>query len=178
MNDTKHLDQLVSAGNTGTSFCEWINPFRFHSVEILFLLLVAAATVFYAFKAREESRVRFQDQTVENVSDPSQGDGLVLPESSQIMKIFKQRELFQSPPKPPPPPKKPVRKGPGISEKLKPLVLLGILQDSPLQAIVESKRTKETYYIREGDTLFDMEIAAISPDGVTFTFRDESGVLR
>lgn len=103
-----------------------------------------------------------------------------LPDLGVIIRTVNSRQLFKAPPRPviinTPVDNK--NNGPKISEQLQQLVFVGIMDGDPVQAIIESKLTNETYYVKVGDTLLDMEVVSIVEGQVTFRNKDETGVLR
>lgn len=181
MDESKNISRLIEARYPGILLSDILNPFRYPPAIRLLLLLILPVVLLL---------LSLDYKNLENKGDPVLSDAvedggksrqsLSLPELPAILQVVSGRKIFKAPAKPPPPPmiRETGRKGPGITEQLKQLVFLGTLGENPKQAIIESKSTSETYYVKEGETLFDLEVIAIADDQVTFQYQDEKGILR
>lgn len=98
-----------------------------------------------------------------------------------LLNKHRQRALFKNFEKPLPMPMEPkisAPKGPTLAQKIKEVSLLGIVDGDPIQAIIEDLRTKDVYYVRQGDIAGEFEILSISRNGVELKYQDETATLQ
>lgn len=174
---SKDFNKMVEKYFPKVSLLYVLNPLNYSRWQnfllgftLIFLLVLffsgSGATPVTSFNKNMKS---YQVRNKRNISTP---------DLSQITEAIQSRKLFKASKKPPPPPKKQMPKGPGIEEKMRALVLVGILDDKPMQAIIEYKKTKETYYLKEGESLFDMKIISVSKGQVVLSYQNETRTLR
>jgi hypothetical protein len=75
--------------------------------------------------------------------------------------------VVQAPPAPPPPPKIP------LSQRVSHLKLVGIMNTSPQQAIIENQRDQKTLYVAAGQSIDDVQVEKITVDQVILASGDE-----
>ena len=64
-----------------------------------------------------------------------------------------------------------------LQDLLKDLVLVGISWDKQPQAMIESKKTNQTYFLRAGESINNLRIESILENKVIFVYEGEKGEL-
>ena len=64
-----------------------------------------------------------------------------------------------------------------LQDLLKDLVLVGISWDKVPQAMIENKKTDQTYFLRAGESINNLKIEAILENKVMFVYEGEKGEL-
>jgi hypothetical protein len=174
----ENLEHALERAYPGVSPKDIFNPFRYPLFDRLIVL--AALLAVFAWQAAPSRLPRDNGVSADRApaASPLPLSGETFPPESRVLETLGARELFLFPKKPAPPPRAPEPRGPGLREKLASLSLLGVLEETPLQAIVESRKTRETYMLRAGDRLFSMEVLSVDRDRVTFREGDETEVLQ
>jgi hypothetical protein len=77
------------------------------------------------------------------------------------------KRVVQAPLAPPPPPKIP------LSQRVSHLKLVGIMDTTPRQAIIENQRDQKTLYVSAGQNIDDVQVESITVDQVILASGDE-----
>lgn len=178
-NKEKNLDQILQKTVNQIHFNEILNPITYPLVLKLIILLMIALYYFHQQSLVTKTTETLSNKTaIKSTQDKQAQISHIQPlQLDDMIKKLNSRKLFKEQEKPKPKPK-PKKRGPGISEKIRPFVLLGVIEGNPKQAIIESKKNRETYYLTEGDLLDDMEIISIAPGSVTLIYQGEKKDLR
>ncbi len=67
-----------------------------------------------------------------------------------------------------------MQQGPSISELAKDLALLGVITGGSPQAIIENKKTRQTYYLNEGEDILEFKIKKIDKATVILEHNGET----
>ena len=59
-----------------------------------------------------------------------------------------------------------------------PLALMGVVEGEPPQAIIQDRKTQQTYFLYEGDTLGEITIRRVRPGVVTLEYDGDEMDLR
>ena len=176
------LDQRLQNSIPPISWKEWVDFFQFSFFQkITCLCLVLLMVGFFVFDVLFPN---FSLSSKKQVLVQEKKDALSFhvyktkrPALEEILNTVRSRSLFLVQERFVL--KKPVEgNASGIEEKLAPFVLLGVMEDQPIQAIIESKTSGQTFYVQEGDLFFDLEVMSISAGQVTFRHGDQTRVLR
>lgn len=68
---------------------------------------------------------------------------------------------------------KPVQAGPSIKDLMKNLSLAGIYEGKDMEAMIEDKELKKTYFVKQGDEVKGMKVKEILQDRVVLQLGDE-----
>ncbi len=179
MEDHHDLNKLIKECFPKLTVYEIFNPSKFLWIEslVLAITLFLGVVIFIQIERKDKWELKLYNPSLD-VSPYESVKSAEAPEITKVIGAVNSRKLFQETKKELPPPPKIVPKGPNIKQKMKALVLVGIIDDEPMQAIIESKTTKETYYVKKGDPILDMEVLDVSQGQVKLKYNEETDVLR
>ena len=174
-------DQMLNEAFYPIKLKDILNPFTYTFIQKIIFFLVLLMCVFLIFfgtrthaflSSEKQTEKRELLKAIENKPEGSINREALLQKISSkfIFKVIKKL--------PPPPEKKFVPKGPGLQEKIKNFILLGVLIEEPMQAMIESRATHETFCVKAGDMITDIKVIAVENGQVTLSYNDETGVLR
>jgi hypothetical protein len=182
MSEPTKYDLVLAKINAGITGRDLFHPRGYANSKGFFFSMALLCLVFCMQIFMHRLRLENYSQLIDTSPIPD----LVLPQSSPLLDSgalltqFSDRELFMVMERPEPEarPTSKQPKGPGVQELAKDLLLLGIIEDEPMQALIESKRTRETYYVQPGDQILDLIVEAIQAGQVTLRYNEETTVLR
>ncbi|MBN2143709.1 MAG: hypothetical protein JW774_03700 [Candidatus Aureabacteria bacterium] len=181
--EAAQFDEWLKNSSTGIRLEEIINPFLYpfiHRIVFLIILLCGISLIIFDLKTYSGKMKVLPIKTEDDKETPDLKEKAVPVNFGEILAVIQSKTIFKATKMipPPPPPKSFEPKGPTLEEKIRSLTLIGILNENPVQAIIESKQNREVYYIKSGDTLLDMEVVSIAPGEVTLRYKDETKILR
>lgn len=137
----------------------------------IFLILIGNKTVFLSSSGKENLSNMPRTPAVLKTEESFDREALLKKVSSKI--IFKVVKKL-----PPPAVKKFTPKGPTLQDKINGFILLGVMIEDPMQAMVESRATHETFCVKAGDMITDIQVVSVENGKVTLSYNEETGVLR
>ena len=182
MNETSRFDDVLNALKSNVTLKDLFHPANYSSRErVVFGSTLAAGIILLQIfllplAADDPTRNRSSNTSRLFTAHPLGAIAQV----DEILAALGKRELFAVTERPPPVAvvPRPEARGPGIQEMVKELTLLGVIEDTPMQAFIESNKTRETYTVQPGDRILEMEVMEITPGQVTLAYNQETTVLR
>ncbi len=179
--EKKEWEQIMSESFYPLKLKDIVDPLTYtpgqKSVFFLVLFLSAALILtgnkmaFLTSSEKEIVKKTTRTPSVLKTEDSFDRESLLKKVSSKI--IFRVIKKI-----PPPAVKKFIPRGPTLQDKINGFILLGVMIEDPMQAMVESRATHETFCVKAGDMITDIKVVSVENGKVTLSYNDETGVLR
>ena len=179
--EKKEWDQIMSESFHPLKLKDVLNPFTYTAGQKTVFFLVLAMSIFLILEASKTAFIPFEDMISpknqsRTLSDRKAGESF---DTDALVKKAASKILFKVIKKAPPPVmKRAAPKGPSLQDKIKGFILLGVMIEEPMQAMVESRGTHETFCVKAGDMITDMKVVSVENGQVTLSYNEETGVLR
>lgn len=178
--EKKEWDQMLKESFYPIKIKDILNPLTYTLTQKLLFFLVFLTSIALIFlgnrttllslEKKPEKKEEFKAILNKHEASINREDLIQKVKSKSIFKRIKKL--------PPPAVKNAIAKGPGLQDKLKNFVLLGVLIEEPMQAMIESRATHETFCVKAGDMITDIQVTGVENGKVTLSYNEETGVLR
>lgn len=179
--EKKEWDQMLKESFYPIKIKDILNPLTYTLTQrLLFflVLLTSIALIFFGNRTTLLLSSEKKPEKKEEVKAMHNKHEASINREDLVQKV-KSKSIFKMIKKlPPPAVKNAAPKGPGLQDKLKNFVLLGVLIEEPMQAMIESRATHETFCVKAGDMITDIQVTAVENGKVTLSYNEETGVLR
>ena len=170
------ISNILTKGKT-------LDPFKTAVFLLIAIFVVGIFYFIYDFSARkQQSPIVDVEELISSGAEPAEGikeiaqkptaDAKEKPPAEEEEEPPELRELFGAPVTRETAPV--VEEGPSIAELAKDLVLVGVITGDNPQAIIQNKKTRQSFYVYEGEGILEFKVKQIEKAMVILEYKGET----